>query len=555
MPISERARGAVVILVVCAILSASGRAFAEICGDADDSGSTTVTDGVAMLRAAAGLTSTCADRRCDIDGSGAITVSDGVVALRRAAQLPTAMSCGTRFGELVKTVRFGSIPADLHLETPPDPAANAQDDVVAFDGATQVTAGQAATYVVGLSRQVQSLVLGARENGAFVDGFAEVPIGAAPGSVNLDLEFGTPRADATIDLSVAARSDQLGKFRARTVSVSASGVGGCDAVVRGTIDATVEADRIPLPFTVVEGERLAINVGNDLPSGAGFGVAWRLLTSTGAPAAACGGFLSGLVDCGPLPAAGNPYQIDVQDGFNDATGAYQLHVQRLTASVACEQIPVACDETLASRIDSPVESDLVRLGFSVTDGETLSINVGNDQPSDAGFGVAWRLFAGSGQPAASCGGFLSGLADCGPLPASGNPYQIEVRDGFSDAAGSYRLHVQRPATSGACEATPDCSIDSPGESDLVRFTASDGQVVAINVQNAGAGSPGFGVAWRLFQASGQPAVSCGGFLSGLADCGPLPASGNPYRIEIRDGFSDATGPYVISIGGVVVSCS
>ena len=87
MPISERARGAVVILVVCAILSASGRAFAEICGDADDSGSTTVTDGVAMLRAAAGLTSTCADRRCDIDGSGAITVSDGVNILRVGGQV------------------------------------------------------------------------------------------------------------------------------------------------------------------------------------------------------------------------------------------------------------------------------------------------------------------------------------------------------------------------------------------------------------------------------------------------------------------------------------
>jgi hypothetical protein len=66
---------------------------AEVCGDADGSGSVTVTDGVQTLRAAAGLTSPCTPGRCDVNGSGTITVTDGVQVLRGAAGLPLGGTC------------------------------------------------------------------------------------------------------------------------------------------------------------------------------------------------------------------------------------------------------------------------------------------------------------------------------------------------------------------------------------------------------------------------------------------------------------------------------
>lgn len=69
-------------------------ATAEECGDADASGSASVTDGVLVLRTAADLGGGCqVASRCDIDGNGQITVSDGVLALRLAAELPVTREC------------------------------------------------------------------------------------------------------------------------------------------------------------------------------------------------------------------------------------------------------------------------------------------------------------------------------------------------------------------------------------------------------------------------------------------------------------------------------
>lgn len=64
-----------------------------LCGDADLSGAVTVTDGVQVLRAAAGLSSSCTLQRCDVDGSGSITVTDGVNVLRNAAGLSAISAC------------------------------------------------------------------------------------------------------------------------------------------------------------------------------------------------------------------------------------------------------------------------------------------------------------------------------------------------------------------------------------------------------------------------------------------------------------------------------
>jgi hypothetical protein len=64
------------------------------CGDADQNGSTTVTDGVLVLRTAADLAGGCqVASRCDVDGNGELTVTDGVLALRLAAGLDATRNC------------------------------------------------------------------------------------------------------------------------------------------------------------------------------------------------------------------------------------------------------------------------------------------------------------------------------------------------------------------------------------------------------------------------------------------------------------------------------
>lgn len=64
------------------------------CGDADGSGAITVSDGVNVLRGAAGLPNSCMSLAvCDADANGVMSVTDGVNVLRAAAGLPVDLSC------------------------------------------------------------------------------------------------------------------------------------------------------------------------------------------------------------------------------------------------------------------------------------------------------------------------------------------------------------------------------------------------------------------------------------------------------------------------------
>jgi hypothetical protein len=81
-------------LLTMLVLATAAPAFAaDRCGDADASGTVTVTDGVQTLRAAAGLASSCTPARCDVDGSGGVSVTDGVNVLRAAAGLAVTLAC------------------------------------------------------------------------------------------------------------------------------------------------------------------------------------------------------------------------------------------------------------------------------------------------------------------------------------------------------------------------------------------------------------------------------------------------------------------------------
>ncbi len=99
------------IVVVAAVVAvATGGAprnvGAQACGDADNNGSVTVTDGVNMLRAAAQLSTPCVLQICDMNLDGEITVTDGVIALRQAAELQGPGTCSrAQVSEVVDKTR------------------------------------------------------------------------------------------------------------------------------------------------------------------------------------------------------------------------------------------------------------------------------------------------------------------------------------------------------------------------------------------------------------------------------------------------------------------
>jgi hypothetical protein len=101
------------VAIVGTMIASSVPAHAQTCGDANRSGSITVTDGVLVLRAAAELPSNCPRERCDMNVDGRISVTDGVLALRLAAGVQAQVACsasqaGTLFGQIVKTLSFAS---------------------------------------------------------------------------------------------------------------------------------------------------------------------------------------------------------------------------------------------------------------------------------------------------------------------------------------------------------------------------------------------------------------------------------------------------------------
>jgi len=81
------------VVMAIAVCGRAGVADAQLCADSDGNGEVTVSDGVNLLRAAAGLSSNCVLQVCDVNLDGTISVTDGVIALRQAAGLPTNISC------------------------------------------------------------------------------------------------------------------------------------------------------------------------------------------------------------------------------------------------------------------------------------------------------------------------------------------------------------------------------------------------------------------------------------------------------------------------------
>jgi hypothetical protein len=322
----------------------------------------------------------------------------------------------------------------------------------------------------------------------------------------------------------------------------------CDVPVPGSISSATETDTIC--FCVTNGEIIRIAVSEVVGSGANFNPNWRLLDGAGNAAPVCGVFTTTVAqDCGPLPAAGNPYQIEVEDGSRNDVGSYIAYFHRLSAVAACEAASVQCDVPLSGTVSSAVDADLIE--FDAVEGGIMRISVVEQPGGGANFAPSWRVIDRAGNPARDCGAFGAAFQDCGPLSPRGNPYRIEIEDGGRNDIGGYAVHVQQLAAGPACDFAPlicdvplTATINPAADSDLLGFRVVEGEIVRISlVENVGS-SANFGPSWRLLDGEGAPALFCGAFSATVSvNCGPLPSAGNPYRIEVEDGARNDTGTY------------
>ncbi|TMA80645.1 MAG: hypothetical protein E6J72_07675 [Deltaproteobacteria bacterium] len=91
---SSMLRIAFAIVVAATLTCAPVRAqIIPICGDANNDGDIEESDGIAALRAAAELPTTCPIAVCDVNADGRISVTDAVNILRNALVLPSVDAC------------------------------------------------------------------------------------------------------------------------------------------------------------------------------------------------------------------------------------------------------------------------------------------------------------------------------------------------------------------------------------------------------------------------------------------------------------------------------
>src|SRR5438477_11582589 len=61
---------------------------------------------------------------------------------------------------------------------------------------------------------------------------------------------------------------------------------------------------------------------------------------------------------GPLTAAGGPYRVQVGDNATNATGTYEVRLERVTAGAGCEGTSLTCDVAVSDSLQNHEESDL-----------------------------------------------------------------------------------------------------------------------------------------------------------------------------------------------------
>jgi hypothetical protein len=126
----------------------------------------------------------------------------------------------------------------------------------------------------------------------------------------------------------------------------------------------------------------------------------------------------------------------------DATGTYNVNLQRLTAPFTCEAIPLTSEVAWSDTIDTGIETDLFEVVFPpeypVSGAFSLPITVSALTATTAPLDPSWRVLDASGQQ--PCGGWRTGTFTC-VLDSSSDlmPYQVQVRSSSAARTGTYLI--------------------------------------------------------------------------------------------------------------------
>jgi hypothetical protein len=251
MSFSGRVAMVLVSVAFCGAVGTSS-AFAQTCGDADGSGSVTVTDGVQVLRSAAGLSSSCSEHAnsCDVDGSGSATITDGVNVLRKAAGITITENCpgggdGTAdvaevTDVLVPFLTFGlrEVPSVSATGTSVQPAGGTED---CEDGGSRTTNQSGATVTVTFDAcKVSEAGLGSFQ----LDGVIQAQLGL-PSTLTFDLKVTNLGSSELVDFhgSIQGQPRLGGGFVVDGGPISVLGPNEGPEIFRLTFnDLTVDGD-------------------------------------------------------------------------------------------------------------------------------------------------------------------------------------------------------------------------------------------------------------------------------------------------------------------------
>lgn len=207
--------------------AAASTAQAQVCGDADGNGQVSVTDGVNVLRAVAGLPSACTVAACDTNGDRIIAVTDGVQVLRAVAALSSNCSAVDDITELttsvfggIRKVVEGGFAVDQRTEGspsdsfPPAPTLGELTKVKVETTAIAIS-GRSVPYdlEVPAGATTSLIVAGARPDGSLLPGFFEVPLPGEVGPIIAGVLFAPQVTSRVTQLAFAARiNGQVGAY-------------------------------------------------------------------------------------------------------------------------------------------------------------------------------------------------------------------------------------------------------------------------------------------------------------------------------------------------------
>ncbi len=199
-------------------------AAAQGCGDPNGSGTVSVTDGVQVLRAAAGLASDCTAGACDVNADGTTSVTDGVVVLRAAAGLPADLVCPSgpqpipcdrqpSYAAEVDLVRWS--PDALPLTLAIDLSGTPRDAYTSGDDSTLESATSAWDDATGLDL-IRADAIDGRSSRLRLSYATDLGAGIA-GQTDIDLD-GDEIEDAEIQISTTVALEEDFAFNVDTVN-------------------------------------------------------------------------------------------------------------------------------------------------------------------------------------------------------------------------------------------------------------------------------------------------------------------------------------------------